>query len=122
MKDHLLSPISIYPLGLAQRKLGQAGAAYRPNSEDERQAFYDAWCRTCARDRAMATGRPSCECDEAQCCQIIAASENYDLSHPDYPKVWVYSSSGQPLCSAYLMREIPKIDTLTLDLFHESAA
>lgn len=92
--------------------------AYRPSNGTEGECFFEAWCRFCARDKAMSEGKNYDECDDNEVCQIIADTFAYDVDDPKYPKEWIVKSDG-PTCTAFIQagQPIPLRDELTIDMF-----
>jgi hypothetical protein len=95
------------------------GAQYRPNDSGEGLRFCANWCRYCQRDRAMREGCDIDECDDDECCEIIANTAAFEANEDDYPKEWTYDANGEPCCTAYVPAgNLPRPDDdLTLDLF-----
>lgn len=73
---------------------------YQPSNATEGDAFHSAWCRRCARDKAMSEGAPIDECDDSERCEIIAKTYLYSVGDPEYPAEWRYQG-GQPICAAF---------------------
>lgn len=112
--------IRIYGEQHADFAASQAGKPYQPCNGTEGLVFTDAWCGSCARDKAMSEGKPIEECDDDEKCDIIALSMAYNIGDPQYPKAWVFAHDGQPCCTEFV--EVgqpipPSPDTMTGDLF-----
>jgi len=104
--------------------MAKPGSPYRPSNGTEGECFFSAWCRKCARDKAMSEGKNLDDCSEPEVCRIIADTFAYDVSDPNYPKEWIHDSRGFPSCTAFipLGEAIPlQRCTRTLDMFPEGA-
>ncbi len=51
---------------------------YRPSNGEEGEMFREAWCFRCKRE----AGEEECE--------ILSRTFFLDVTHPNYPKEWVY--------------------------------
>lgn len=59
--------------------------------------FMERWCMLCAKDNIDPdTGDGG--------CSIIADTMALTVGDPDYPKDWVISAEGQPVCTAFCAR------------------
>lgn len=97
-----------------------AGKPYRPYSGTEGAAFDDSWCAHCERDKAYRDGGP--DADPSIACQIIADTFAFDVSHPQYPKEWVYGRDGKPCCTAFTTDPNKPVRCAnTLDMFETLA-
>lgn len=85
---------------------------YIPSNGTEGASFFDAWCRHCARDKAMREGADFDECDDEELCEIIGAGFRGPV------KEWIEDESG-PRCTAFIEADqpVPFVDTLTMELF-----
>lgn len=85
---------------------------YLPANGTEGVAFFDAWCRCCARDKAMREGADFDECDDNELCEVIAAGFRGPV------KEWIEDDSG-PKCTAFVPADekVPEVDTHTMELF-----
>ena len=91
---------------------GNVSETYTPANGTEGVAFFDCWCRRCARYKAMREGADFDECDDNELCEIIAAGFRGPV------KEWIEDDSG-PRCTAFVPagNTVPEVDTLTGDLF-----
>lgn len=80
----------------------RAGQPYQPSSGTEGEFFFEAWCRRCARDRAMREGDELEECDDNEVCGLIALSMAFKPGDAEYPAEWQYDKKGQPCCTAFV--------------------
>ncbi len=79
---------------------------YRPSNGTEGDFFMDAWCRHCARDKAMSEGMDLDDCDDNDFCRILNDTQRYGVDHPKYPIEWQYKD-GQPICTAFIQAGEP---------------
>lgn len=93
---------------------------FYPSSRDERETFYDVYCRRCAKDKAMRDGLSDRDTpDDAECCDLIGASTMYRPDAEGYPKEWHYRG-GIAVCSDFteFSKDSPATsDAATGDLF-----
>ena len=74
------------------------GEKYRPSNGSEGEMFMGRWCVKCSEDELNdETGEGG--------CKIIADAFCYSLTDENYPAEWQYGEDGQPLCSAFQMRD-----------------
>jgi len=114
--------IPIHPKGLADMRIERAGQKYQPSNGTEGEIFRDAWCCQCQRDKSMREGADFDECDDDECCDIIANTMAYDVDDPEYPEEWQFGIDGQPRCTAFVEAGQPIPEprcTKTLDLFDQ---
>ncbi len=113
-----MTSIKFYSPARALHYVEVAGQRYTPSNGTEGSAFIDAWCSTCARDKAMREGEPIEECDDRELCPIIARS----MADGGAPE-WVYGSDGQPRCTEYVEhgQTIPYRCPKTSDMFGEAS-
>src|SRR5690348_9141088 len=115
----------IYPDSFAEMLKERAGEKYRPSNGTEGELFMEAWCRNCARDKAMNEGKDFDECDDNELCQIIADTFHYRVDDSRYPKEWKYGKDGQPCCTAFVPTDQPVPAPRcqkTTDMFSQEAA
>jgi hypothetical protein len=99
----------------------RASEPYRPGSGTEGMGFDEMWCNHCARDAAYRDGGP--DADPALGCQILADTFAYEITHPKYPKEWIYGRDGRPCCTAFATDpSTPLRCEKTLDLFGSTGA
>ena len=67
------------------------GKLFRPSNGTEGEMFMEQYCYSCIHDKYP---------DEPY-CDIIADTYNYSLSHPMYPKEWVFGEDGYPECTKF---------------------
>lgn len=112
-------PHALYPQGLAELCKADAGKQWEPSNGTEGYAFIESWCGQCQRDKSMREGVDFDECDDNECCPIIAASFRGEA------KEWQYDKNGQPCCTAFVPAgdtvPLPK-DNLTIDMFGEAVS
>ena len=90
------------------------GERYMPSNGTEGYSFIEAWCSTCARDKAMREGAPIEECDDDEVCEILGASFR------DEAVEWRELEDGRCVCLAHVPGDQPippPRDERTLDLF-----
>ena len=92
----------IHPDGLAELNKANAGQKYQPSNGTEGECFFAAWCSKCQRDKSMREGCDFDECDENECCNIIANTMAFSVDDPEYPVEWQYGEDGQPCCTAFV--------------------
>lgn len=116
---------AIHPADLAAMNVENAGQKYRPSNGTEGDCFFSAWCRQCARDKALGEGADFDDCEEGDLCDIIAKTYQYPATDDQYPIEWQYGKDGQPCCSAF----VPKGEPLpparckhTPDMFNRGGA
>lgn len=88
--------------GHAALNIERAGQPYQPSNGTEGEFFFEAWCRGCARDRAMREGEDINDCDDNEVCDLIARSMASKPGDPEYPVEWQYNKKGQPCCTAFV--------------------
>lgn len=87
----------LYTTEMASAMKAHAGAAYQPSNGDEGEMFMKRWCTRCAKDNLdQVTFEGG--------CPIIAYTMALKVDDPDYPKDWVISDKGQPVCTAFVAR------------------
>lgn len=74
---------------------------YRPSNGSEGECFMAQWCARCAKDAAF-----QADPENADGCQIIAATMALDEDDPNYPPEWVeddvdYPADSNPRCTAF---------------------
>lgn len=92
----------ILPAAHAALNAERAGRPYQPSNGTEGEFFFEAWCRGCARDRAMREGDDVNECDDDEVCNLIARSMAFKPGDAEYPAEWQYDKTGQPCCTAFV--------------------
>ncbi|QDJ52843.1 hypothetical protein [Bordetella hinzii] len=90
----------ILPAAHAALNAERAGRPYQPSNGTEGEFFFEAWCRGCARDRAMRDDIKECDDDEG--CNLIARSMAFKPGDAEYPAEWQYDKAGQPCCTAFV--------------------
>lgn len=75
---------------------------FRPSNATQGEAFFAAWCHSCARDKAMREGADLDECNDNERCEIIGLTQIHNVHDPEYPVEWHYDTNGLPTCSAYV--------------------
>jgi hypothetical protein len=87
----------IFPAGLAQLHAAESGRQWQPSNATEGQAFIEAWCCECQRDRCLREGLNPEEVDpETDTCPIFDASFRGEATE------WQIGVDGQPCCTAYI--------------------
>ena len=86
----------IFPPGLAQLHAAEAGRQWQPSNATEGQAFIEAWCCECQRDRCLREGLDIRQVDETETCQIFSASFRGEAVE------WQMGTDGQPRCTAFV--------------------
>ncbi len=87
----------VLPAGLAQLQAASAGRQWQPSNGTEGQAFIEAWCCECQRDRPLREGRDFLQVDpETETCQILNASFSGEAVE------WQIGADGQPRCTAFV--------------------
>lgn len=74
---------------------------YRPANGTEGNVFMAQWCANCARDREHQV-----DPDNADGCDILAATFVYERDHPKYPPEWRCDGPSGPRCTAFVKAEI----------------
>ncbi len=95
-------PSPILPDCHAALNAERAGQPYQPSNGTEGEFFFEAWCRGCARDRAMREGDDVNDCDDNEVCDLIARSMAFKPGDAEYPVEWQYDKEGQPCCTAFV--------------------
>lgn len=72
------------------------GEQWKPSNGDEGYGFMYEWCAKCARDKAMREGVDFDECDDNECCEIIAAAFRGEAVE------WREMPSGEVRCIAFV--------------------
>lgn len=73
-----------------------AGKPYHPSNGTEGELFMDAFCERCVHDAVyQRTNSPGTG------CPIIVATMLEDYDSPDYPKEWIHTAEGEPVCTAF---------------------
>lgn len=70
---------------------------YRPSNGTEGEWFMDQFCHQCVKCPI------SPEADNQ--CKIMLRSLMYNTEDKEYPKQWVYTDEGKPICTAFKSRE-----------------
>jgi hypothetical protein len=87
----------IFPASLAQLKANEAGRQWHPSNATEGQAFIEAWCCECQRDRCLREGVSINQADpETETCPI------FDASFRGEAVEWQMGADGQPRCTAFI--------------------
>lgn len=84
----------LYTTDMAEAMKARAGEKYQPSNGDEGEMFMERWCALCSKDNL------DHETFEGG-CPIIAYTMALQVDDPDYPKEWVISPDGQPVCTAF---------------------
>lgn len=90
------------------------GEQWIPSNGTVGYSFLEGECGNCARDRSMREGAPIEECDDDECCPIIAASFRGEAVE------WRELPNGEVKCVAFVPagEPIPTLrDDLTADMF-----
>lgn len=93
------------------------GTQYIPSNGTEGEAFFERFCRHCAKDRAMREGDDYDECDDDELCEIIAASFRGEAVE------WREMDDGEVKCIAFVEHgKQPPIARCerTVDMFDEA--
>lgn len=90
---------------------------YRPSSGTEGIGFYENWCFKCAKDAHMNSGKDWDSCGKDEICSIIGDTLAYGIDDPKYPREWVLSQSGRPMCLAFEPMGKPYRCPRTVDMF-----
>lgn len=93
---------AIFPERLAAAYVKHAGEKYRPSNGTEGECFFASWCHLCRHDKPMREGVDLDECDENECCSLIARSFAFSVTDAEYPTEWQYGKDGQPCCTAFV--------------------
>lgn len=89
-----------YPKTLYQRKDAK-GHPFRPSNGTEGMMFADGFCSSCIHyDDGM--------------CNLIAMSQLCEIEDEDYPKEWIFSEEGWPICTEWDDGEIYDPNQLSL--------
>lgn len=94
------------------------GTLYRPSNGTEGMYFEESLCVHCKRDAAYQENP-----ENADGCPLIAAALAYDITHPKYPKQWIWKG-GAPCCTEFADesdRITPEERAANLELFPEAA-
>ena len=100
-------------------------AVFYPAGQDERAAFYDCYCRRCAKDRGMREGLSDKEAvpGSYEVCDLVGASTMYRKDAAGYPKEWCYQG-GVATCTAFVEFGAEPASNRcdkTVDMFKEAA-
>ena len=90
------------------------GKQWVPSNSDDGYSFLSEVCGSCARDKAMREGIPIEDCDDDECCPIIAASFRSEAVE------WRRMPDGEVKCIAFVPAGEPipaPRDDQTLDMF-----
>ena len=84
----------------AERLRACDGEKYQPSNGTEGDMFREQWCEQCSKDNFNEdTGEGGC---------LILANVLFHLvTDPDYPSEWQYNPQGQPICTAFVVRQYP---------------
>jgi hypothetical protein len=94
------------------------GEQWIPSNGTEGYGFLEAVCGNCARDKAMREGADLDDCDDDECCPIIAASFRGEAVE------WRCMPDGEVKCIAFVPagQPIPPAkDEHTIDMFSGEA-
>jgi hypothetical protein len=83
----------LFPSELAEALAEVAGKSYRPANATEGELFRSLWCGRCLA---------ATEDDAGDECPIPHMTMFYQEHDPGYPKQWVISPSGQPMCTEFI--------------------
>jgi hypothetical protein len=93
------------------------GEQWIPSNSSDGYSFLERECGRCARDKSMREGAPLEECDDSECCEIIAASFRSEAVE------WREMPGGEVKCIAFVPagEEIPPARCAkTADMFSAS--
>jgi|HubBroStandDraft_1064217.scaffolds.fasta_scaffold195405_3 hypothetical protein len=76
---------------------------YRPSNGTEGEIFRCQFCNHCQRDEAF-----QADPENADGCEILAATFRYAVTDPDYPKEWTHDAGGRPTCTAFRRIGLPE--------------
>lgn len=71
-----------------------AGKSFRPSNGTEGMIFYESFCYQCRHQH------PSPEHD-LQCRDILLLTLLYETNDVEYPKEWIFSDDGWPICTKW---------------------
>lgn len=72
------------------------GVQWIPSNGTVGYSFIEDFCTRCARDKAMREGAPLEECDDNECCEILAASFRGEAVE------WRRMPDGEVKCIAFV--------------------
>jgi ParB/RepB/Spo0J family partition protein len=101
-------------------------AIFYPANKEEREVFYDCYCRRCAKDRAMREGLSDSEAvpGSYEVCDLVGASTMYRKDAAGYPNEWRYQG-GVATCTAFVEFDAEPASNRcdkTVDMFDSGAA
>lgn len=83
----------------------RAGKPYRPSNGTEGDMFQVLFCGRCTKDSYDP------ETGGGELCPIIGDTMCCDVDSPEYPKAWVISERGQPVCKEFAPASTQKEDS-----------
>lgn len=78
----------------------RAAKPYRPANGTEGDDFHSEWCANCQCDDLD-------DDSDGQPCPILGMALGTDIGEDGYPPEWIYDPEGEPVCTAFLLRDGP---------------